>query len=143
MQREDVERIWVDDERPIGGTVHVWDDLSEEACKYAVEYVRADLYAALLDRAERAEAECERLKRINREHCNAVNALNLDGARLEARLKAAEAERDAAFAAGQEEMRGRAALEAERGLATAPKRDGEMMQALAEGIRDIPIKPRP
>ena len=53
------------------------------------------------------------------------------------------AERDAAFAAGQESMRERAALEAERGMATAPKRDGEMMQAIAEGIRDIPIKDGP
>ena len=53
------------------------------------------------------------------------------------------AERDAAFAAGQESMRERAALEAERGLASAPNRDGEMMQAIAEGIRDLPLKPGP
>lgn len=62
---------------------------------------------------------------------------------LRDRAEKAEAEWDAAFAAGQEDMRERAALEAERGLASAPNRDGEMMQAIAEGIRDLPIKPRP
>ena len=40
-------------------------------------------------------------------------------------------------------MRERAALEAERGLASAPNRDGEMMQAIAEGIRALPIKDGP
>ena len=41
------ERIWVEDERSLGGTVHVWDDLPEVARHYAAEYIRADLVEAL------------------------------------------------------------------------------------------------
>ena len=47
---DEPERIWVEDERPLGGGVYVWNDCnlsSEESKKYAVEYIRADLVAAL------------------------------------------------------------------------------------------------
>jgi ABC-type sugar transport system substrate-binding protein len=37
------ERIWVGDERPVGGTIHVWNELAENARRYATEYTRADL----------------------------------------------------------------------------------------------------
>jgi hypothetical protein len=37
------ERIWVDDERPIGGQVHVWDEMPDDGKEYCTEYVRADL----------------------------------------------------------------------------------------------------
>ena len=114
MQREDVDRMdW-------------------KAAWYALD---ADA-RALLDRAEKAEAERDALQgQLNDLRNGWANSVKAHAALL--------AERDAAFAAGQEEMRERAALEAERGLASAPNRDGEMMQAIAEGIRDIPIKPRP
>ena len=49
------------------------------------EYARA-----LLD----ARAERDRVAAINVKHCEAVNTLLVDGARLEDRAKAAEAERD-------------------------------------------------
>ena len=49
-----------------------------------------DLARALLD----ARAERDRVAAINVKHCEAVNTLLVDGARLEDRAKAAEAERD-------------------------------------------------
>lgn len=79
MQREDVEALMS----------YLRGEKEDEA---------ADLVAALLDRAERAEAE-----------------------------------RDAAFAAGQEEMRERMCL---RLALWAPRR-------VIEAIRALPIKPRP
>ena len=62
------------------------------------------------------------------------------------------AERDAAFAAGQEEMRGRAgkavlrALYKPVGSATEAERhmdDNMVARGVYEAIRDLPIKPRP
>lgn len=36
-------RIWIDDERPIGGSCHVYNDEPQSlALKYVTEYVRAD-----------------------------------------------------------------------------------------------------
>ena len=51
------ERIWVDDERPEGGGVHVWADLSEHARQWAVEYIRADLVEAKDDRIAELERQ--------------------------------------------------------------------------------------
>ena len=65
-------------------------------CNKAVVAVNAlndaasDLARALLD----ARAERDRVAAINVKHCEAVNTLLVDGARLEDRAKAAEAERD-------------------------------------------------
>jgi hypothetical protein len=53
------ERIWVGDERPVGGTIHVWNELAENARRYATEYIRADLVpdpAALVRAALEAAA---------------------------------------------------------------------------------------
>lgn len=49
------ERIWVDDERHIGGAVHVESEWTELVAKYSVEYVRADMFASL-------QAENQRLR---------------------------------------------------------------------------------
>lgn len=50
---------------------------------------------AAQERIEALIAEVERVTAINAKHCNAVNTLLIDGARLEERAKKAEAERDA------------------------------------------------
>ena len=116
--------------------------------------VAADRVMALLDRAERAEAERDALQgQLNdlrngwansvKAHADALaerDALDAIASKLQhdhdmmalANGKL-EAERDAAFAAGQEEMRNEAALVAvdERHLETARL------------IRALPIKPRP
>ena len=47
------ERIWVDDERPEGGEVHVWADLCEQSRQWAVEYIRANVHAARIADLER------------------------------------------------------------------------------------------
>lgn len=52
----DQERIWIDDERKIGGSVHVYDTPDEGVLKYCTEYVRADLSNARM----RAVAEAVR-----------------------------------------------------------------------------------
>ena len=41
------ERIWIDDERPIGGGCHVYNEWTGGVERYCVEYVRADLYEEL------------------------------------------------------------------------------------------------
>ena len=54
------ERIWVGDERPVGGTIHVWNELAENARRYATEYIRADLVpdpAAIVRAAPEAAAD--------------------------------------------------------------------------------------
>ena len=75
-----------------------------------------------------------------------------DYAELLDRAEKAEAERDAAFAAGQEEMRGRAgkavlrALYKPVGSATEAERhmdDNMVARGVYEAIRDLPIKPCP
>ena len=43
MKDEAPERIWIDDERPIGGICHVYNEATEGVLKYATEYIRADL----------------------------------------------------------------------------------------------------
>jgi hypothetical protein len=55
------ERIWVGDERPVGGTIHVWNELAEHARRYATEYTRADIVPdlAALVRAALEAAACE------------------------------------------------------------------------------------
>lgn len=40
------ERIWVEDERPEGGSVHVYDAPAGGVVDYTIEYVRADLTPA-------------------------------------------------------------------------------------------------
>ena len=128
----------------------------------------ADLVAALLDRAERAEAEVkagvaerrcldyrirkqrEELARLQtaqkvaQEFCREKNEATK-------RAERAGAERDAAFAAGQEEMRGRAgkavlrALYKPVGSATEAERhmdDNMVARGVYEAIRDLPIKDR-
>ena len=42
------ERIWVEDERPLGGICHVYSELDVNARKWAIEYVRADIVDALV-----------------------------------------------------------------------------------------------
>ena len=80
MQREDVERVKA-------------EVLTRED-EYGEAWVLASDYAELLDRAERAEAELSDLRN------GWVNSVKAHADAL--------AERDAAFAAGQEEMRERA-----------------------------------
>lgn len=65
--------------------------------------------------------------------------------RLTERAIKAEAERDAAFASGQEDMRERAAAVCDKWSSTiSPETDGSTGADLCEtGIRDLPIKPRP
>jgi hypothetical protein len=41
------ERIWIEDERSIGGTCHVHNEPTDCVLKYAIEYVRADLSVAV------------------------------------------------------------------------------------------------
>lgn len=125
MQRKDVERLARLLDALSGDCAHTdgWED-GGATCTEAAAALRALL-------AERDALQGQ------------LNDLRNGWAKSVKAHAALLAERDAAFAAGQEDMRERAALEAERGLASAPKRDGEMMQAIAEGIRDIPIKRRP
>lgn len=53
------ERIWVDDERPIGGSVNVYNEPSEGALKYCVPYVRADLALDPLRAVKVKPLDCE------------------------------------------------------------------------------------
>jgi hypothetical protein len=50
------EQIWVDDERPEGGEVHVWVDLQMAARDCATEYVRKDIADARVAAAYEAAA---------------------------------------------------------------------------------------
>ena len=102
MQRRDVERVWPERLKIRDTGLH--DDLGGPGQRIyttagrgyeRVEYVRADLYEALL------------------------------------------AERDAAFAAGQEEMRERAAKAYDAGMAW------DTFGAFTRCLRALPIKPRP
>lgn len=68
-------------------------------------------------------------------------ALDADARALLDRAGKAEAERDAAFAAGQEEMRQRAADECGHHLSTFD--DVVLSEDIEERIRALPIKPRP
>ena len=118
MQREDVERLAHRLDRamlylPDGDTTA----MGEEA---------AAALRALLDRAERAEAE---LNDLRNGWANSVKA-HAD----------ALAERDAAFAAGQEEMRERAAEQCDCALMDW---EGDVLHDRARAIRDLPIKLRP
>ena len=100
--------------------------------------VAADRVMALLDRAERAEAERDALQGqlddLRNGWANSVKA-HAD----------ALAERDAAFAAGQEEMRERAAVVCDTWSSTiSPETDGSTGAGLCEAdIRALPIKDSP
>ena len=108
MQREDVDRMdW-------------------KAAWYALD---ADA-RALLDRAEKAEAERDALQgQLNDLRNGWANSVKAHAALL--------AERDAAFAAGQEEMRERAAKAYDAGMAW------DTFGAFTRCLRALPIKPRP
>lgn len=82
--------------------------------------------------------DVERLARyLDADTANALRAL-LD------RAERAEAERDAAFAAGQREMRDRASGEVRKVQFRAPARPSRMFPIeVQEAIRALPIKPRP
>jgi len=55
------ERIWIDDERKIGGVCHVFCE-DDPAHEYADEYTRTDLVQSQIDAAVAAEREaCARL----------------------------------------------------------------------------------
>ena len=111
MQREDVDRMdW-------------------KAAWYALD---ADA-RALLDRAEKAEAERDALQ-------GQLNDLRNGWAKSVKAHAALLAERDAAFAAGQEEMRERAAEQCDCALMDW---EGDVLHDRAKAIRDLPIKPRP
>jgi hypothetical protein len=46
---EEPERIWIDDERPIGGELHVFTDPPVKGAEeFVVEYIRADLAEAIV-----------------------------------------------------------------------------------------------
>ena len=115
MQREDVDRMdW-------------------KAAWYALD---ADA-RALLDRAEKAEAERDALQgQLNDLRNGWANSVKAHAALL--------AERDAAFAAGQEEMRERAA-EAVLYLGRMKEMRGRGVEGpeVAHLIRALPINPRP
>ena len=51
------ERIWIEDERPDGGSCHVYNAPTPGVLKYAVEDDRADTLQAQLDAAVKAERE--------------------------------------------------------------------------------------
>lgn len=59
------ERIWVDDERPLGGICHVYSELDVNARKWVIEYVRADIVDALVAEKVR-EALTEAHRRAGR-----------------------------------------------------------------------------
>ena len=127
MQREAPERVYLDGDAEAGnGMFPRCFENPKYASEPAVEYVRADLYAALMaerDTARKYQAAYAEMDRI-----------------ATAALRKAEAERDAAFAAGhaagQDDMRERAADEAFRN-----HEDGRW--TLSGKIRALPIKPRP
>jgi hypothetical protein len=51
------ERIWIEDERPEGGSCHVYDDPTPGVLKYAVEYIRKDVVQDLIDTIRRGQNE--------------------------------------------------------------------------------------
>lgn len=92
--------------------------------------------------------DVERLERTLRSHTG-LDAFQMWAMRDEAanalrallyRAERAEAERDEAFAAGQEEMRERAAEQCECALMDW---EGDVLHDRAKAIRDLPIKLRP
>ena len=101
-------------------------------------WVLATDYADLLDRAEKAEAERDALQ-------GQLNDLRNGWAKSVKAHAALLAERDAAFAAGQEEMRERSAAVCDKWSSTiSPETDGSTGAGLCEtDIRALPIKPRP
>lgn len=113
MQREDVDRMdW-------------------KAAWYALD---ADA-RALLDRAEKAEAERDALQ-------GQLNDLRNGWAKSVKAHAALLAERDAAFAAGQEEMRGLVAKVVYKAWQNCHLH-GEVQEMLVDEIRALPINPRP
>ena len=74
------ERIWVGDERPVGGTIHVWNELAENARRYATEYTRADLVPdpAALVRAALEAAAMKPLWIADMLRKNSMTAINVD-----------------------------------------------------------------
>ena len=118
MQREDVERL--------ADKAEAWD-LSDDD-KGAV----AAILRVLLDRAKRAEAE---LSDLRNGWANSVKA-----------HAAALAERDAAFAAGQEEMRERAAAAISdwdlASMSGINDPEDEITDYVVATLRDLPIKGR-
>jgi hypothetical protein len=87
MMSEGPERIWVEDERPIGGRVHVGEDTDQDlASPYVVRYVRADLYDA-------AQADLDALRKVNSE-------LIRENARLIAVAQPAQSDREALVEGG-------------------------------------------
>lgn len=126
MQRKDVERL-----------ARLLDALSED-CAHTDSWedggatcsASAAALRALLDRAEKAEAERDALQ-------GQLNDLRNGWAKSVKAHAALLAERDAAFAAGQEEMRERAAKAYDAGMAW------DTFGAFTRCLRALPIKPRP
>lgn len=78
------ERIWVEDERPIGGAVHVWNEPSSFTDEFVTGYVRADLYDAAQDEVARltaalADAETRGAERMREAAAQVVHREWLDG----------------------------------------------------------------
>ena len=64
---EEPERIWIDDERPIGGELHVFTDPPVKGTEeFVVGYIRADLAEAIVRAAlEKAVKAIEALERYD------------------------------------------------------------------------------
>jgi len=73
------ERIWLDDERGIGGEANVFDVSDEGVLKYCTEYVRVDLHRALAAEVERLTRERDEARRERDEYQKAYRALLKEG----------------------------------------------------------------